>query len=243
MMGSIGRHGVRWSMAVAGIAFAAVAARAQADTRPTLAVMTFSNGATGSAHTDLDPLTIGVPMLLIDALADNAKIRVVERENLQAVIKEQNLGASGAVDPATRAKLGKILGAGHMIFGGFVTDPKGNMRITARSVNVETSLVEYNTDIEGKQDDLMTLITQLADKINAGLKLPPLAAGVKETSLEHAKKIPLQATLLYSRAIAAKENGKTDEAVQYLQKAITQFPDFGQAQQELKKLQPASGTE
>jgi TolB-like protein len=243
MTGSNGRRSARWGMAVAGIAFAAVAALAQADTRPTLAVMTFSNGAVGTAHTDLDALTIGVPMLLIDALADNTKIRVVERENLQAVIKEQNLGTSGRVDPATAAHLGKILGAGHMIFGGFVTDPNGKIRITARSVNVETSLVEYNTDVEGKQNDLMTLITQLADKLNAGLKLPPLAANVKETSLQQAKKIPLQATLLYSRAIAAKESGKSDEAVQYLQKAIKEFPDFGQAQDALKKLQPTGGTE
>ena len=243
MTGFIGRRSARWGMAVAGIALAAVSARAQADTRPTLAVMTFSNGAVGTAHTDLDALTIGVPMLLIDALADNTKIRVVERENLQAVIKEQNLGTSGRVDPATAAHLGKILGAGHMIFGGFVTDPNGKIRITARSVNVETSLVEYNTDVEGKQNDLMTLITQLADKLNAGLKLPPLAANVKETSLQQAKKIPLQATLLYSRAIAAKESGKSDEAVQYLQKAIKEFPDFGQAQEALKKLQPAGGTE
>jgi len=242
MMGSLGRLGARWGMAVAGVAFAVAAAHAQ-DTRPTLAVMTFSNGAIGTANTELAPLTIGLPTLLIDALADNTKIRVVERENLQAVIKEQNLGTSGRVDPATAAHLGKILGAGHMIFGGFVTDPKGNIRITARSVNVETTLVEYNTDVEGKENDLMTLITQLADKINSGLKLPPLAAGVKETSLQQAKKIPLQATLLYSRAIAAKESGKSDEAVQYLQKAIKEFPDFGQAQDALKKLQPATGTE
>ena len=62
MMGSLGRLGARWGMAVAGVAFAVAAAHAQ-DTRPTLAVMTFSNGAIGTANTELAPLTTVTPRL------------------------------------------------------------------------------------------------------------------------------------------------------------------------------------
>jgi TolB-like protein len=233
----------RGAMAALGILAVAAAAGAQADTRPTLAVMNFSNGALGSAQTELAPLTVGIQDLLIYTLAGNDKLRVVERANLQAVIKEQDLGASGRVDAATAAKLGKILGAGHMIFGSFVTDTKGNMRIVAHSTNVETTLIEYNTSVEGKQADVMTLITKLADQLNAGLKLPSLTTAMKDSTLKTAKKVPFQATLLYSRALAAKDAGNNDEAVQLLQKSLESFPDFAPAQQELKKLQPASGTE
>ncbi len=126
----------------------------------------------------------------------------------------------------TAAHIGKILGAGHMIMGGFVTDTKGNMRLVARSVNVETSVVEYNTDVEGKQTDVMVLITKLGDQINSGLKLPPLASGTKEAAIDQAKKVPFQATMLYSRALAAKDAGNKDEAVQLLQKSLAAFPDF-----------------
>lgn len=224
---------------VSGAAFAA--AGAQGDTRPTLAVMSFSNGALGSAQTELAPLSAGIQDLLIDQLSGNAKIRVVERGNLQSLMNEQNLSASGRVDPQTAAKLGKILGAGHMIFGGFVTDTKGNMKISARSVNVETTQVEYTTSVEGKQSDVMGLINTLANQLNTGLKLPALPAAVQTSQSENAKKVPFQATMLYSRALAAKDAGHNEEAVQLLQKSLAAFPDFGPAQSELKKLQPAGG--
>jgi hypothetical protein len=117
------------------------------------------------------------------------------------------------------------------------------MRIVAHSTNVETTLIEYNTSVEGKQADVMALITKLADQLNAGLKLPSLTTAMIDSTMKTAKKVPFQATLLYSRALAAKDAGNNAEAVQLLQKSLETFPDFGPAQQELKKLQPAGGTE
>jgi len=219
------------------------AAGAQADTRPTLAVMSFSNGALGSAQQELAPLSAGIQDLLIDQLSANQKIRVVERANLQSLMNEQNLSASGRVDPATAARLGKILGAGHMIFGGFVVDTKGNMKISARSVNVETTVVEYTSQVDGKESDVLVLINKLADQLNAGLKLPAIASAVRDSTAKEAKKVPFQATMLYSRALAAVDAGKTDEAVQLLQKSLAAFPEFAPAQSELKKLQQPGGTQ
>jgi curli biogenesis system outer membrane secretion channel CsgG len=46
------------------------------------------------------------------------RFSVVEREQLALVLKEQGLAASGAVDPQTAAKVGKILGVRYIITGG-----------------------------------------------------------------------------------------------------------------------------
>ena len=43
---------------------------------------------------------------------------VVERDKLNLVLKEQGLATSGAVDPASAAKVGKILGVKYIIIGG-----------------------------------------------------------------------------------------------------------------------------
>jgi curli biogenesis system outer membrane secretion channel CsgG len=43
---------------------------------------------------------------------------VVERDKLGLVLKEQGLAASGAVDPSTAAKVGKLLGVKYIILGG-----------------------------------------------------------------------------------------------------------------------------
>ena len=56
------------------------------------------------------------------AFSDNellsSKFTVVERERLDMIMKEQGLGASGAVDAQTAAKIGKILGVRYIITGG-----------------------------------------------------------------------------------------------------------------------------
>ncbi len=48
----------------------------------------------------------------------SGKFSVIERDKLNLVLKEQGLAAAGAVDPASAAKVGKILGVKYIIMGG-----------------------------------------------------------------------------------------------------------------------------
>ena len=48
----------------------------------------------------------------------SSKFSVVERDKLALVLKEQGLATSGAVDPASAAKVGKILGVKYILLGG-----------------------------------------------------------------------------------------------------------------------------
>ncbi|MGE5244855.1 MAG: CsgG/HfaB family protein, partial [Betaproteobacteria bacterium] len=47
----------------------------------------------------------------------SAKFSVIERDKLDLVMKEQGLGASGALDPQTAAKVGRILGVRYILTG------------------------------------------------------------------------------------------------------------------------------
>src|SRR5690242_18767511 len=47
-----------------------------------------------------------------------SKFSVVERDKLNLVLKEQGLANTGAVDPATAAKVGKLLGVQYVVLGG-----------------------------------------------------------------------------------------------------------------------------
>jgi curli biogenesis system outer membrane secretion channel CsgG len=42
---------------------------------------------------------------------------VIERRQIETILAEQNMGASGLVDPATAARVGKLLGAPAVIVG------------------------------------------------------------------------------------------------------------------------------
>lgn len=216
---------------------------AQGGSKPTVAVLYFNNSAIGAANAELQPLSKGIADMLIGELAANPGIRVVERDQIQKVLEEQKLSTEGKVDNESAVKVGKLVGAHYMVTGGFVTDRSGRMRFTARVFNTETSLIVFpaaggpNGVVNGKIEDFMELVVQLAAKINDGAKLPAIPARVGEARKEAAKKVPYEAIALYSKGLAAKDAGNKAEAVTLFRKSLDKFPAFDKAEAELKKLQ------
>jgi TolB-like protein len=254
----------RWSarltcLAILSLLASQAAAQDKTDTRPTVAVMYFDNGALVQ-HADYDPFSKGIADMLITSLAQNDRIRVVERDQLEQLLKEQNLTATAHVDPATAARIGKLLGARHMIFGGFVIDMHENMRLDARAVNTETSQIEHVETVSDKADNLLPMVNQLADKLNSGLKLPPIAVSrtvtppaartdsvaTKGTSGQPAVH-HWQALLEYSRALVEEDNGNMEQATSLYRQFLSETPPTfaeaqrAQAEDKLRRLTPTAG--
>ena len=258
------------SLALAGAAlFAAVPVIAQDDTRPTVAVLYFENSTFGKANADYQPLSKGIADLLITSMASNSKFRVVERDELQAIMQEQNLAKDkSVVDQATAIRLGKLLNAHHLITGGFISDPKGNLTLTARAIEVETSKIEMTEKVTGKQEDIMSLIDILAEKLNSNLKLKAIQLRVgdaapiegtikgsttletKPASLESKievgaekseKKLDFKSAMLYSKALNHLDSGNKKEAEASFKAVLAKFPEFAPAKKQLSRLQTASG--
>jgi curli biogenesis system outer membrane secretion channel CsgG len=55
--------------------------------------------------------------MLASELVSTKAFQVLERKELDAVLGEQDLGASGRVDKNTAAKIGKIKGAKYLVSG------------------------------------------------------------------------------------------------------------------------------
>ena len=216
----------RWStrtrsvlLAASAFAVSAIPVAAQnAAQRPTLAVLYFTNSALVD-NASYAPLSKGMAEMLITELAQNNAVRVVERDRLQSVIEEQNLQNSDRVDKETAVKLGKTLGARHMLLGSFIIDQKRNMRIDVRAVNTETSQIDYTESVSGNADNLLALVIQLGSKVNAGLKLPALKTASVTTP---ASKSPNQfkALMAMSQALEAEDRKSKSEAVSLYKQAI-----------------------
>ena len=163
-------------------------------------------------------------------------MRVVERDRLQSVIEEQNLQNSDRVDKETAVKLGKTLGARHMLLGSFIIDQKRNMRIDVRAVNTETSQIDYTESVSGNADNLLALVIQLGSKVNAGLKLPALKTASVTTP---ASKSPNQfkALMAMSQALEAEDRKSKSEAVSLYKQAIALNPDFDRAKTRLASIE------
>jgi len=216
---------------------------AQDDMRPTVAVLPFVNSAIGASNEELKPLSKGIADLLIIELAQNPAIRLVERENINQLLQEQDLARDGRVDDATAARIGKLLGAKHMVTGSFVTDRSGTMVITIKSIDTETGRIEYTDMDRDKTDNFLALVSKLGAKTNRGLKLPELTAQARQTSEAKAdkqKKVPFQAVMMYSRAISAADAGNKAEALTLFNQVTTRFPDFEDAKTAKAKLEAGS---
>lgn len=78
-----------------------------------LAVMDFEDKTGhGSWH-----IGSGMADMLTTSLVKSGKFMVIERQQLEAVLKEQAMGLSGAITPQSAAQVGKLLGVELMVMG------------------------------------------------------------------------------------------------------------------------------
>jgi TolB-like protein len=143
-------------LAVAGASFAAPgdALVAQA-ARPTVAIMYFNNNVFTKDARDYDGLSKGFRTFLITEMSANPSIRVDRARPGAEADRRAEARRRGQVDRESAVKVGKLLGAQHMIFGGFMADPKGNFRIDARAVNVETGAIEFTERVQDTLDNVL----------------------------------------------------------------------------------------
>ncbi len=213
---------------VAVAAWASFPVAASAETAGvTVAVMPFSNV---NKDTETDWLSEGIAETLTTKLGNVRKIRLVERQRIDSILKEVSLGQSGAIDPATASKAGKMLGAETVVTGAY-QKMGDNLRLTARFVRVETGVVSNTAMVTGLYNDIFDLEDKIADDILANL-------GVQATAAEKQKiaKNPTTSVAAYknySQGVSLMKQDKYDDAKTYLDRAVKEDPDFTQALENL----------
>ncbi len=85
--------------------------------RRRIAVLDFEFASTGLTNPGSDGPAKGISDLLTTRLVQSGKYIVVERSQIEKIIQEQNLGASGRLDSGTAAQIGRILGVDVVILG------------------------------------------------------------------------------------------------------------------------------
>src|SRR5437773_977343 len=204
------------------------------DTRPGIAVLPFDNsGSYGQDKENFDALQKGIAGMLISELAANPAARVVEREEIEKLLAEQSLGASGKVTPETAAKIGKLVGARYVIAGTFI-DFYGDFRLDARLVNVETSeIVKVESD-RMQRDHLFDIIRTVAARLMKDANLPPLPRQASDQRMN--RQIPTEALTSYSKALLFQDRGQQDKAADMYHRALAVFPEYTERPQGLQRV-------
>ncbi len=205
------------------------------DTRPGIAVLPFNNGGSyGQGKEDFDALERGIAGMMISELSANPAARVVEREEIQRLLDEQNLGAQGRVDAATAAKIGKLVGARYMVMGTFV-DFYGDFRVDVRLINTETSEVVKTESERMQRDHLFDIIRNIAARLMKDANLPSLPRQASDQRMS--RQVPTEALTYYSRALLYQDRGQKDKAVEMFNRALAIFPEYAEAQEGLQRVQ------
>lgn len=97
------------------LAVAPAPTRAADNTKPRIAVLEFKNKAEGQwwYHGGAEAMQD----VFVTELVKSGKFRVIDREQLAALMQEKNLSLAGDIDPKTAIKAGKLLGCQYFLTG------------------------------------------------------------------------------------------------------------------------------
>jgi TolB-like protein len=222
------------------LALLPVTARA-GDRRPTVAVLYFDYGG---KNADMAVLRKGLAQMLISDLSSLDAVRLVERDRLEEVLAELKLGQSAKIDPASAAKVGKLLGARYLVLGGYF-DLMTTLRADARVVEVETGKVLSSTGATGKPEDFLTLEQKLGEELAKILKAKATPLPEPREDAPPAKKVerpkpPAQlktrTALRYSKALDAIDRKDRETAKKELLAVVKEQPDFQLATVDMDRL-------
>ncbi|MFC1532045.1 CsgG/HfaB family protein [Thermodesulfobacteriota bacterium] len=200
-------------------------------TSKTLAILPFENNSITDPGR-FEPLTKGLSAMLITDLNNSQNIlRVIERNKIQALLKEIALSQSGSVDQSTAIQAGKILGAQSIAFGSFMV--MGEMvRIDTRIIKVETGELIMAESITGDTQGFLNLEKKLAKKIAVSLGALRKESVSSDSdngvsgSKSESKQKGLNPALLYSMGLDAMDRGDKEEARRLFKECISLDPTF-----------------
>jgi len=93
---------------------------------------------------------------LIDALVDQNRFRIIERDKLDAILEEQKLSRTKLCDRQTALRLGKIVAAQCIVTGSIVESRTG-IEAVARLIDTETSEILSTQDVYDEVKDIAAL--------------------------------------------------------------------------------------
>jgi curli biogenesis system outer membrane secretion channel CsgG len=217
----------RWALACL-LSGAASAGWAQAAALPAVVVWDFDNQTAVSTLPSerIDYLRRSLSENLTVTLLQVQGLPVVERQRLKDLLAEQQLTASALADEDTRLRLGKIVGAQRMVFGGFFV-LGDEVQVHVRVVDTASSRVVFSDETTTPLPTVMQQVAAMNGRLARALGGNPGAG-----SRSH----PPELWQAYDRALALADAGQLDAAITALQSLLARDKDFTPAERQLVAL-------
>ncbi|MCO4795658.1 MAG: hypothetical protein KC493_18205 [Bacteriovoracaceae bacterium] len=185
-----------------------------------IAVMNFNNNTNNKKH---ETLGFALSDMVINDLSKINAFKVVERSQIEKVMKELKLSNSKAFDSSTSQEIGKLLGATYLAIGSFFKF--GNdMRFDLRIVKTETGEIYSSAGVTGKESSFFSLQKQLVWKLSKIFYKGIHKYNFKEVKTSYNNVI--DSSVLYADSVKLYKSGEKVKAMKLMKKAIKKNPKF-----------------
>ena len=173
-----------------------------------------------AGDSSVQPLSRGLAELITTDLAYIRTVRLVERIQIGMLLDELKLGQSERADPATAARVGRLLRAERLVQGTATIPSRGPVQLSA-TVVTGTGVVRPVGEVAGPFPKLLDLEKQVVFDLAAQLGLAVTPAERQRILRQGPKS--LSAFLAYSRALEAMDRGA---AARHFRSAAQADPSF-----------------
>ena len=181
-----------------------------------------------SGDSSYQPLSRGLAELITTDLAYIRTLRLLERLQIGVLLDELKLGQSERADPATAARVGRLLRAERMVQGTATIPSRGPVQISA-SVVTGTGVVRPVGQVTGPFPRLLELEKQVVLDLAAQLGIAVTEAERQQILRQGPRN--LAAFLAYSRGLEAMDRGRYGAAARHFRAATQADPSFQAARQ------------
>jgi tetratricopeptide (TPR) repeat protein len=199
-----------------------------AASRRAIAVLPFVNA---SKQPNQAWLSTTLPEMLATELGAGGDVRTIAGEDVARMQSDLGLPEADSYGRETLQHMGNILGAEDIVTGSYVAPGAGQLRLDLRIQNARTGETVDALSVDGKSDqvsDLVDLVSRAGTQLRQKLGMqgrPAAAEAVLKASLPSSS----VAAQLYADGIDKLRRMDAKGAIEPLQKAITDSPDFGLA--------------
>jgi TolB-like protein len=194
------------------------------------------------ANQDLTPVGRGLTQLMITDLSKVTRLRLLEREQVQALVDEMALNDAGKTDARTGARSGRMLRASRVVQGSLQDVPgKTQIKLDASVVNATNASVVASGTASDQLQQLFAMQKQVLMGMiqQMGITLSP----AEQRALSERPTADLQAFLAYSRGLEAEDRGDWKGAEAGYSAAVARDPNFRAAKDKQAAAQTVAATQ
>lgn len=183
---------------------------------------------------NLRPLSKGLAEMLVTDLSKLKALKVVERTQTERILTELKLAQGSFFDSTTTPRLGKLLGAAHMVGGDAVELSEGRLRFDPQLVSTKTGDVDLGKEQTGELAQFFQIEKRILWDLLKKLRIEPTIT--EKLELDRVPTESFVAFLAYSRGLDDEDAGRYGDAQREYDRATSVDPSFKEARDRAERM-------